>query len=187
MPSKAAAVGDRRLFISWHVRLGRGCPVPSLKGSPLDVPAGSPVESLPLSWAANGSGNCRNPNGDYPEVVRALLAAGADPSAHPGCHGVRRCPRLSTPRAQEEPTEKSPATKSLRTPQFLSRVRCGFPNNAPEPSRKSWSLRHVFRPSPSIAFHPLNLLYLLFPESLCIKSNTVLTVVNRFRRKRGAI
>ncbi|MGA9576348.1 MAG: hypothetical protein WBV90_01900, partial [Terrimicrobiaceae bacterium] len=50
------------------------------RGSPIDIPAISPVESLPLSWASHGSGNCRNPNGDYPQVVRALLAAGADPS-----------------------------------------------------------------------------------------------------------
>ncbi|MGA7392447.1 MAG: ankyrin repeat domain-containing protein [Terrimicrobiaceae bacterium] len=49
------------------------------RGSPIDIPASSPVESLPLSWAAHGSGNCRNPKGDYPQV-RALLAAGGDPS-----------------------------------------------------------------------------------------------------------
>ena len=50
------------------------------RGSPIDIPASSPVESLPLGWAAHGSRNCRNPNGDYPQVVRALLAAGANPS-----------------------------------------------------------------------------------------------------------
>ena len=50
------------------------------RGSPIDIPASSPVESLPLSWAAHCSANCRNPKGDYPQVVRALLAAGADPS-----------------------------------------------------------------------------------------------------------
>jgi hypothetical protein len=48
------------------------------RGSPIDIPASSPVESLPLGWAAHGSRNCRNPNGDYSQVVRALLAAGAN-------------------------------------------------------------------------------------------------------------
>ncbi|MFY9823274.1 MAG: ankyrin repeat domain-containing protein, partial [Thermoanaerobaculia bacterium] len=34
----------------------------------------------PLGWAVHGCGNYPNPDGDYPGVVRLLLAAGADPS-----------------------------------------------------------------------------------------------------------
>ena len=49
------------------------------RGAPFGVAANPPEESLPLGWAAHGSGNCRNPHGDYARVVRALLAAGAEP------------------------------------------------------------------------------------------------------------
>jgi ankyrin repeat protein len=49
------------------------------RGSPIDIPANPPEESLPLGWAAHGSTNCRNPYGDYVRTVRALLAAGAEP------------------------------------------------------------------------------------------------------------
>lgn len=47
---------------------------------PLELPDdhhGSP----PLGWACHGATWCRNPKGDYPGVVRALLEAGADPKA----------------------------------------------------------------------------------------------------------
>lgn len=33
--------------------------------------------STPLGWCCHGSTNCRNPDGDYPRVARALVAAGA--------------------------------------------------------------------------------------------------------------
>ena len=36
-------------------------------------------------------------------------------------------------------------------------------------------------------FSPAQFIFLLSPESLCIKSSTILTVVDRFRKKRGAI
>ena len=49
------------------------------RGSPIDIPANPPEESLPLGWAAHGSTNCRNPYGDYVRTGRALLAAGAEP------------------------------------------------------------------------------------------------------------
>ena len=39
-----------------------------------DASHGSP----PFGWALQGSENCRNPKGDYPAVVEALLSAGAD-------------------------------------------------------------------------------------------------------------
>lgn len=35
--------------------------------------------ATPLGWAVHGCGNYPNPQGDYPGVVRLLLAAGADP------------------------------------------------------------------------------------------------------------
>lgn len=47
---------------------------------PLELPDahhGSP----PLGWACHGAQWCRNERGDYPGVVEALLAAGADPAA----------------------------------------------------------------------------------------------------------
>jgi hypothetical protein len=31
----------------------------------------------PLGWACHGSENCRNPQGDYPGIVEALIQAGA--------------------------------------------------------------------------------------------------------------
>ncbi|HTQ81101.1 MAG TPA: ankyrin repeat domain-containing protein, partial [Thermoanaerobaculia bacterium] len=37
--------------------------------------------ATPLGWAVHGSGNWPNPEGDYPGVVRLLLAAGADPES----------------------------------------------------------------------------------------------------------
>lgn len=43
----------------------------------LDPHHGSP----PLGWACHGAQWCRNPKGDYPGVVEALIAAGADPDA----------------------------------------------------------------------------------------------------------
>lgn len=63
---------------SWH---GQAEVVELLlsRGAPLDIPANKPEESFPLGWAAHGSGNCRNPTGDYPRTVRALLNAGAEP------------------------------------------------------------------------------------------------------------
>jgi ankyrin repeat protein len=51
----------------------------------------------PLGWACHGSMNCRNPNGDYPAVVAALIEAGAGiMSGHSGTEEVnavlrRRC------------------------------------------------------------------------------------------------
>jgi len=49
---------------------------------------GAPVAAVehefgatPLGWAAHGSDNWPNPEGDYPGVVRLLLAAGADATA----------------------------------------------------------------------------------------------------------
>jgi ankyrin repeat protein len=48
-------------------------------GAPLDVKANKPEESLPLGWAAHGSSHCRNPQGDYPRLARAMLAAGGIP------------------------------------------------------------------------------------------------------------
>lgn len=42
----------------------------------LDESHGSP----PLGWATHGSHWCRNPKGNYVGVVRALIAAGADPN-----------------------------------------------------------------------------------------------------------
>lgn len=47
--------------------------------SPFDIPANPPEPSLAFGWASHGSNNCRNPQGDYPRIVRALLAAGATP------------------------------------------------------------------------------------------------------------
>lgn len=49
------------------------------RGAPVDIPANPPEASLPLGWAAHGSSHCRNPQGDYPHIVRALLSAGAIP------------------------------------------------------------------------------------------------------------
>lgn len=54
---------------------------------PLDRPDanhGSP----PLGWALHGAQWCRNPKGDYPGVVEALLAAGADPKALANSEGA---------------------------------------------------------------------------------------------------
>ena len=42
-----------------------------------DAHHGSP----PLGWACHGSQWCRNPKGDYVNVVKTLIEAGADPSA----------------------------------------------------------------------------------------------------------
>jgi len=42
-----------------------------------DAHHGSP----PLGWACHGADNCRNPKGDYPGIVEALLQARADPNA----------------------------------------------------------------------------------------------------------
>ncbi|MEM6820656.1 MAG: ankyrin repeat domain-containing protein [Verrucomicrobiota bacterium] len=50
-------------------------------GAPLDVQANKPPEGVPLGWAAHGSKNCANPNGDYTGVVQALLKAGAQPKS----------------------------------------------------------------------------------------------------------
>lgn len=36
--------------------------------------------STPLGWACHGAQWCRNPQGDYPKVVEALLRAGANPN-----------------------------------------------------------------------------------------------------------
>jgi len=40
----------------------------------------------PLGWACHGSMNCRNPNGDYPAIVEALIQAGAE--IQPGHSGT---------------------------------------------------------------------------------------------------
>jgi ankyrin repeat protein len=43
----------------------------------------------PLGWACHGSMNCRNPNGDYPAIVEALIRAGAEIlSGHSGTEEV---------------------------------------------------------------------------------------------------
>jgi len=49
------------------------------RGAPFDLPANPPETSLAFGWASHGSNNCRNPQGDYPRIVHALLAAGATP------------------------------------------------------------------------------------------------------------
>ncbi len=54
---------------------------------PLETPDahhGSP----PLGWACHGAHHCRNPKGDYPGVVEALLAAGANPNAPANSSGT---------------------------------------------------------------------------------------------------
>ncbi|MEZ0297886.1 MAG: ankyrin repeat domain-containing protein [Candidatus Methylacidiphilales bacterium] len=48
-------------------------------GAPVDVPANEPESSTPIVWAAHGSGFHRNPAGDYPRIIRSLLAAGGVP------------------------------------------------------------------------------------------------------------
>ncbi|WOO41387.1 ankyrin repeat domain-containing protein [Rubellicoccus peritrichatus] len=45
-------------------------------GAPIDIQANEPPEGVPLGWAAHGSKNCANPNGDYVAVVQALVEAG---------------------------------------------------------------------------------------------------------------
>jgi hypothetical protein len=43
----------------------------------------------PLGWACHGSMNCRNPNGDYPAIVEALIQAGSEiMSGHSGTEEV---------------------------------------------------------------------------------------------------
>ncbi len=44
--------------------------------------------SSPLGWALHGARGCRNAKGDYPEVVEALLAAGADPKVAANSEGT---------------------------------------------------------------------------------------------------
>lgn len=44
--------------------------------APLDVRDTS-YDATPLGWTTHGSINCRNPQGDYPGIVEALLQAGA--------------------------------------------------------------------------------------------------------------
>jgi ankyrin repeat protein len=47
------------------------------RGAPVDV-TDEEFDSTPLGWAAHGSANCRNPQGDYVAVVERLIAAGAN-------------------------------------------------------------------------------------------------------------
>ena len=49
------------------------------RGAPIDIRANPPEDSLAFGWAAHGSNHCRNPQGDYPRIVQALLAAGGTP------------------------------------------------------------------------------------------------------------
>ena len=71
--------GSTPLHIAaWH---GRADIVEMLiaHGAPLDAKANKPEDGVALGWAAHGSSHCRNPQGDYPRLVRAMLAAGAIP------------------------------------------------------------------------------------------------------------
>lgn len=51
------------------------------RGAPLDLPANPPEDSTPFIWAAHGFGHCKNPQGDYAAIVRAMIEAGAKPDA----------------------------------------------------------------------------------------------------------
>lgn len=48
------------------------------RGADISIPANPPETSLPLGWAVHGSLNCRNARADYAQVIRLLLAAGAE-------------------------------------------------------------------------------------------------------------
>jgi hypothetical protein len=78
------------------------------RGSPIDIPASSPVESLPLSWgltvrpiaAIQRETICKScAHCSQPERILHLIRLR---------WRVRRWPRLSTPRGQEGATENRP-------------------------------------------------------------------------------
>ncbi len=49
------------------------------RGADIRALANPPEDSAPFVWAIHGSGNCRNPRGDYPTIVQVFLAKGATP------------------------------------------------------------------------------------------------------------